>query len=269
MPQGVSFWASLGNWLCSAASWLVPSVLTILGWLAIYIIQLCSQRKAFLLQTREGAWRELHKAILDYQKLLSADLGNINFVHAFLVGRPAPNRASAAAMNCARTWSETLQSDASTDWTFLMEHFEVLFSETAKIRLQLLNIERLIREDIYASRREMFGQSHEQDATIGMLEKAMEPALKRLPLLGDQIALLQDLLIHLQNTVFSNLTSYSLSPRQPVSQFAIRLGFAASDRKRGILHIIDGYGALHDAAISRQSASLVEPDWLSKDPPSC
>ena len=253
----------------SSWSWLVGAILTIAGWYMVYRFQVVSQRKAFLLQTRKEAWRELHKAILDYQKLLSADLGNINFVNAFLVGRPVPNRASTAAINCAMTWSETLPSDASTDWTLLMEHFEVLFPETAKIRLQLLNIERLIREDIYASRREMFGPSHEQDATIGMLEKAMEPALKRLPLLGNQIALLQDLLIHLQNTVFSNLTSYSVSPRQPMSQSAVRLGFAANDRKRRILHIIDGYCAIHDAAISPQSTSCVEPDWLPKDPPSC
>ena len=269
MPQGMGFWASLGNWLRSASSWLVPSVLTILGWLAIYGFQLKSQRKAFLLQTREEAWRELHGAVLDYQKLLTADLGSINFVNAFLVNRPGPGPASAAAMSCARTWSETLPSDASTDWTFLMEHFEVLFPETAEVRLQLLNIERLIREDLHASRRQMFGPSHEQQTTVSVLAEALEPALSRLPLLSNQIAFLQDLLIHLQNRVFSNLTSYSVPPRQSVAAPEVHLGFSTNDRRHRILHIIDGQGTVHDAALSPQKAELVEPDWLPARTPSC
>jgi hypothetical protein len=235
----------------------------------VYRFQVISQRKAFLLDTRKEAWTELHKAILGYQKLLSADLGSINFVNAFLVGRPVHTQASTLAMDCARTWSETLPSDTSTDWTILLEHFEVLFPETANIRLQLLNIERLIREGIFASHRKMFGPSHEPDATIEMLAKGLEPALRRLPLLVDQIALLQDLLIHLQNTVFSGVTSYSVPSRQPAALSAVRLGFAANDPKHLILQIIDGYGVTHDAAISQQSTSLAEPDWLSKDPPSC
>jgi len=253
----------------SSWSWLVSAILTIAGWFMVFRFQVISQRKAFLLQTRKEAWTDLHKVILEYQKHLSADLGYINFLNAFIVGRPAADGASTAAMSCAKTWSETLPHDALTDWAFLMEHFEVLFPETAMIRLQLLNIERLIREDLSASRRQMFSPSHEQTSTVGVLAEAMEPALRRLPLLGDQIALLQDLLIHLQNIVFSKLTSCSASPRQPASESAVRLGFAGNDRRRRILHIIDGYGDIHDAAISPQSTSCVEPDWLLKDPPSC
>lgn len=267
--QAASSWALIGRFIVEALPWLIPSLLAVLGWLALYRGQVVSQRQAFLIDTRRSAWQELHRATLEYQKQLLNLTSGITFLAPFLDGKGAEELAGSTAVSLARQWSETVSGDASMDWIFLMEDFEVLFPAMASLRLQFVNIQMLIEQDMSASRRLMFVPSHDEKPTVGSLSAALEPARQRLPLLCDQMSLLRDLLIYLQNFVFAGLTHYSVPARNPKPPLAVRLGFAENDRGHRTLHIMDGYGTIHDAAISQQSTSFVEPDWLPKDPPSC
>jgi hypothetical protein len=266
--QAVSAGLPWEYYLIELLPW-IPSVLTIFGWIMVYWGQLVAQRKAFLLSTRKEAWMQLHKAILDYQKLLLGYTGRLYMLSDHVDKRPPTDAAGAPAASSAVEWSETLPGDAAQEWLFLLEHFEVLFSATALLRLQLANIHMLIQESLHLSRQLMFVPSHNETMTVGDISKALEPALQRLPLLNDQIALMYDLLIYLQNFVFEGIAEYAVPPRHPDSTSAVRIGFAANDSAHKSLHIVDGHGVVHDAAISPQKASLVEPDWLPRDSMSC
>ena len=195
--------------------------------------------------------------------------GSIGFLVPFLDGKRSDEAAGSTAISLARQWSETTSGDAATDWIFLMEHFEVLFPAAAGLRLQLVNIQMLTEQDVSASRRLMFIPSHDEKPTVETLSTALEPARRRLPLLYDQMSLLWDLLVYLQNFVFAEVANYTVPARKPQSPLAVRLGFAEEDRRHRTLHIMDSLGTIHDAAISQQSTSFIEPDWLRKNPLSC
>lgn len=260
----MTFLQAMSSW-----SWLVGAILTIAGWFMVYRFQVISQRKAFLLDTRRSAWTDLEKATLEYQKQLGTLTSSIVFFIPFLDDRHSEGPASSTAISLARQWSETTSGNAATDWIFLMEHFEVLFPAIASLRLQFVNIHMLIEQDVSASRRLVFPPSHEEKPTVGSLSTAFEPARQRLSLLYDQMSLLRDLLVYLQNFVFAGLTGYSVPARNPTSPLAVRLGFAVDDPGHRTLHIVDGSGTVHDATLSQQSGTLMEPDWLQNSPPSC
>jgi hypothetical protein len=74
----------------------------------------------------------------------------------------------------------------------------------------------------------------------------------------DQIALLQDLLIFLQNSVFSSITKNVVPARTPVGDNRVRLSLNKEDGK---LHIVDGLGKTHDAPLSQTTPGPVPVDW--------
>jgi hypothetical protein len=74
----------------------------------------------------------------------------------------------------------------------------------------------------------------------------------------DQVALLQDLLTFLQNSVFSSITKNVVPARTPVGDNRVRLSLNKEDGK---LHIVDGLGKTHDAPLSQTTPGPVPVDW--------
>src|SRR5450830_834552 len=87
--QAISSWVLVGGFIVEALPWLIPSLLAVLGWLALYRGQVASQRQAFLIDTRRSAWQELHRATLEYQKQLLNLTSGITFLAPFLDGKGA------------------------------------------------------------------------------------------------------------------------------------------------------------------------------------
>lgn len=249
---------TFGQWLTSN-SWMVGAAITIIGWGVVFRLQVVAQRKMFLLEAQKEAWHDLHRATLKYQEQLLSVNNKLNWAWAFLHDKSADEMANSNAIRTCREWSEMADYSAASDWLFQMEHYEAVFPTTASVRLQLANINQLITDSISSSRRATFGPSHTEDPCVKDLAHALEPAWRMQPLVVCQEGLLQDLLIHLQNSLFKALTGHEVHPRCPAGTEYVRLRLNDRDRQ---LHIVDGSGKVHDVQLSQTMTEPVPVDWI-------
>lgn len=242
----------------SSWSWLVSAILTIAGWFAVFWFQVVSQKRAFLLQTRKEAWRDLHSAILQYQSAVGRDANEIHrLYHPFWAANTDPHTLERTIAD-AEDWAVKPSGGSAADVLFLLENYETLFPETSLCRLQLANIDMNLQSRYSDDRRNLvLGLAHQLPPREVCGASLAESDTMR-GLAFDQIALLQDLLIFLQNSVFSSITKNVVPARTPVGDNRVRLSLNVSDGK---LHIVDGKGIMHDAALSQTTAGPVPIDW--------
>ena len=242
----------------SSWSWLVSAVLTIAGWFAVFWFQVVSQRKAFLLQTRKEAWKELHGAILEYQSAISADANQVHQLFHFFQACNTRPQVLDRAIEDAKQWASNSPRASGASVLFLLENFETLFPETSSIRLQLANIDMLLQTRYSEARSGLWQQVIATSVSDSACRDALADATNVYDLALDQIALLQDLLTFLQNNVFSSITKYAVPARVPVGENRVRLVLKKEDNR---LHIVDGYGTAHDAPLSKTTPGPVPVDW--------
>lgn len=242
----------------SSWSWLVSAILTIAGWFAIYRFQVSSQQKAFLLQMRKEAWKELHGAILEYQTGIFKDANRVQQLFYALLACTGKTQLQDRAIEDARQWVSSSPQTSGATVLFLLENFETLFPETSSMRLQIANIDTILQEGYSQARSELSRQFVDSTASNSTCLTPLTGAVNLHDLALDQIALLQDLLTFLQNNVFSSITKYTVPARVPVGENRVRLVLKKEDNR---LHIVDGYGTVHDAPLTKTTPRSVPVDW--------
>lgn len=242
----------------SSWSWLVSAILTIAGWFMVFRFQVVSQRKAFLLQTRKEAWRDIHSTILQYQSAVIIDANEIHrLYHPFWAANTNPQTLEKAIAD-AEEWAMKPSGGSAAEVLFLLENYETLFPETSLCRLQLANIDMNLQSRYSDDRRNLVQGLAHQLPPREVCGASLAEADSRHDLAFDQVALLQDLLIFLQNSVFSSITKNVVPARTPVGDNRVRLSLNKEDGK---LHIVDGLGKSHDAPLSKTTPGTVPVDW--------
>lgn len=250
----MTFLQAMSSW-----SWLVSAVLTIAGWFAIYRFQVSSQLKAFLLQTRKEAWRDIHSAVLQYQSAVIKDANEIQrLYYPFWAANTKPQMLEKAIAD-AQEWATKPSSGSAAEVLFLLENYETLFPETSLCRLQLANIDMNLRSRYSEDRQNLLRGLAGESPSKSNCQAFLGDADSRRDLAFDQVALLQDLLIFLQNSVFASITKNVVPGRTPVGDNRVRLSLNKEDSK---LHIMDGLGKIHDAPLSKTTARAVPIDWV-------
>jgi len=242
----------------SSWSWLVGAILTIAGWYMVYRFQVVSQRKAFLLQTRKEAWRDIHSTILQYQSAVIKDANEIQRLHYPLWAANTDSQTLEKAIANAEEWATRSSGSTVAEVLFLLENYETLFPETSLYRLQLANIDMILESRYSDDRRNLLRGLAGQSPSKSTCEAFLADADSRHDLAFDQVALLQDLLIFLQNSVFSSITKNVVPARTPVGDNRVRL---SPNKEDGKLHIVDGHGTVHDVTLSKTTPGPVPVDW--------
>lgn len=242
----------------SSWSWLVSAVLTIAGWYMVYRFQVVSQRKAFLLQTRKEAWRDIHSAVLQYQSAIIEDANEIHrLYHPLWAQNTSPTILEKAIVD-AKEWATQPSSGSAAQVLFLLENYETLFPETSLCRLQLANIDMNLQSRYSEDRRNLVLGLAQQLSPREVCAASLAEADSMHGLAFDQMALLQDLLTFLQNSVFSSITKNVVPARTPVGDNRVRFSLNKQDGK---LHIVDGLGQTHDAPLSQSKPGPIPVDW--------
>lgn len=244
--------------MMSSWSWLVGAILTIAGWYMVYRFQVVSQRKAFLLQTRKEAWRDIHSAILQYQSAVIEDANEIHRLYHPFWAENANPRTLDKAIADAQEWATKPSSGSAAEVLFLLENYETLFPETSLCRLQLANIDMNLQSRYSEDRRNLVLGLAQQLPPREACGASLAEADAMHGLAFDQMALLQDLLTFLQNSVFSSITKNVVPARTPVGDNRVRLSLNKEDGK---LHIVDGLGKTHDAPLSQTTPGPIPVDW--------
>jgi len=230
----------------------------VLGWFAVFGFRAISQTKAFLLQTRKEAWKELHSAILEYQSGIVADANQVQRLsRTFQAYNTSPQLLN-KAIDEVTQWASNSPQASGANVLFLLENFETLFPETSSIRLQFANIDMLLQDRYSKARAGLLQQIISRAPPDAACEDALADAVNLHALAFDQVALLQDLLTFLHNGVFSSITKYTVPERVPVRENEVRLSLRKEDGK---LHIVDGHGTVHDAPLTKTTPGPVRVDW--------
>jgi hypothetical protein len=162
------------------------------------------------------------------------------------------------AIDDAQEWGTRSSTASVGEVLFLLENYETLFPETSLCRLQLANIDMILQSRYSEDRRNLLRGLAGESPSESTCEAFLGDADGRHDLAFDQVALLQDLLIFLQNSVFSSITKNVVPARTPVGDNRVRLSLNEGDGK---LHIVDGLGKTHDAPLSPTTLRPIPVDW--------
>ena len=217
--SAIGFLASHGTTLAAFVGWLLTAV----GWYA----SARSQRRGFVNQVRNEARRELVIALRGQQSVL----GRVGNVMLYL---RVTHESGATALWDDFKWLEQHKryqdtfSDNDSQWIFALEQYEVLFPETRECRHAL--VERSIRLSNEVSQFFSAILYPASRATAVAQSKALWNDL------GDQGALIEDLLVHIQNATLGAIVKHTVPFRVPLDPKLPRIVAG----KRGQLAIVNG-----------------------------
>ncbi|HHY39710.1 MAG TPA: hypothetical protein GX502_00475 [Syntrophaceticus sp.] len=181
--------------------------ITIAGWFFTYKLNLDAQNKSFLNQITNDARIAITKSLIEYQKWLGEVQANI--ITTDMISKV---QTPVFAVNWQEKFRESIklffQHSRSHDWVIILEEYEILFPETRDIRISLLMRQKELTKvfDEYLN-----GLIAPKEQRIEIIKKTM----KKMPLLSDQISLIEDLKIYLQNKTLSDLTGNKIPEREP------------------------------------------------------
>jgi len=215
-------WRSLST--VQAATWIALTgwFVTGIGW---YVSQR-AQRRVFVYQARNAARAEIVTALRKQQHLLGK-LSNLALTIS------TTHELGQLAGWGQQQWLDVFNQFRDTfpltdsQWVFTLEHYEVLFPETAHCRRQM--VQRNIA---------LFQEVHEFFVALlrpNTREAAMLQAQSLFQRLGDQTALLEDLLVHVQNATLGEVVGRRVAFRQPTDPTLPRVVIRA-----GLLEIVEG-----------------------------
>lgn len=206
-------------------------LITALGWIVTYKLLLHAQNKNLLNQILNAARLEVTAALRKQQQRLGqlyAGIGALRFA------------LTLEEEGLSGHWSRKVHAlreafsgpEGSTEWLARLEEYEILFPETAECRRELAARDGEIGQLVTSVFTTLLSPRFES----GPLEErgqVVEKAWKESFPLIDQGALIQDLLIHLQNRCLSALTGNAVPERRPRDPDAPRIVKDAN----GVLHV--------------------------------
>lgn len=207
---GATMWAAASTLIASPAQWkevlvFVPWALTGLGW----FVSQQAQRKLFVFQVKNTARAEIVKALRKQQGLIQSISGQ---VLTLKLDRGATG-SHTSAWNEAK-WHEFFHAyqratgAADSGWIFMLEEYEVLFPETAECRRQLVGRQLDLTERCAAFFFNTLDPSR-RPATYEQAEQLFDA-------LYDQVALLEDMIAHVQTATLGEVVGREVPIRQPI-----------------------------------------------------
>ena len=165
-----------------------PLLLSIGGWIVVYLLTIRAQNKNFLNQVTENARISLMEGMKDYQMWLGKVIGDL--------------RSSIERRYQSRGYSEPviqhlreLLHKYEMRWAFLLEEYESLFPKTREVRRELLKQ----HMKIISEANEIIKTNKENENLPKFIE--------------NQMKLIQDLRIYLQNKCLSSFTGHKVPKR--------------------------------------------------------
>lgn len=214
----------------------IPVLIAVLGWLASHALALRAQRKSFQNQVLDRARLDVTAKIRDYQNWLSelsAWIRSLNFHKPAIAARVHVDLAATAKQFLAL---QARRNDARA-WSLSLEDYQILFPETATARRRLdrRHLRIAFGLEVPFTRLLRLSLTHPPITEYEELVKVAEGVL---PLIDDQSALLEDLLIHLQNVTLSRIMDRAVPPRSPQDPSVPRLAFT----RASMLEVVDASG---------------------------
>lgn len=187
---------------------LLPVAVTVGGWIATHVLSLRAQRRTLRMQVldraRSEVTRELRAAQTWARRVASATTAVDMLDRAGERGEILP----ASHLDERIEQLKELRASQPLDWAMRLEEYEILFPETAAVRRDLMERQRqlhlllwrciLLRTGVLA---------RPEDGHVAAREAASSAR--------DQEALIQDLMIHLQNQALSEVMDREVPPRSP------------------------------------------------------
>ena len=205
------------------------TLIALLGWavtgLGWYVSQR-SQRKAFLYQVMNTARGEIIRGWRARQDVVM-DLAITTLMIA------TEHRAGRTADWAEAKWSEQFHkyqaviAREDSQWLFVLEQYQVLFPETEHCRRQFVERLRTLTPDI--------GNFFVDLLTPAQRENALGRANLLHDRLMDESALVEDMLVHIQNVTLGKIVGKTVSFRTPLNANLPRIVM-----KSGRLEIVEG-----------------------------
>jgi hypothetical protein len=191
----------------------IPSAIVVAGWILTHLLTLRAQRVNLRLQALDRARNEISR------ELRTAQSGCGKIVAAVM---EIETRGGNPDWRTHSQGSISLLQAAPHEWISRLEEYEILFPETAAVRERLVGRQRSILERLSAL------TGHLTNAAFGLNSvderRAILAAAQRwLADVHDQSALLEDMIVHLQNEALSKITGRRIPARIPRDQTLPRI----------------------------------------------
>ena len=200
----------------------LAALIAVVGWSVTHFFTLRAQRKNFENQVLDRARMEIVRALRAYETWL----GQLAVLLLTLDSQFISERIGLAPANwqSARERITSLTSDVrvTTDWSVVLEEYEILFPEVRDVRAQLL----FRGGDIFKFATEVSGALTEMSLFPGPLaarEARVSKLKERLPSIWEQQSLLDDIRIHLQNVSLSKVVRRRVPFRAPTDPDVLRI----------------------------------------------
>lgn len=195
-----------------AVAWMAVLV-SVVGWVVMYMLTVKAQDRQLVNQLLNQARVEITKAIRDYQDWLGEVHSAILTAHFPLLAEKwgSPVDWLEISADCAKLF---YSAQGRADWASCLEEYHILFPDTGKCRVELLNRHMEIHELLTSFLRELDGVSCDANAAEER-RHIISKAQAKSGALMDQTGLMQDILVHLQNRCLGHLTGARVPDRQP------------------------------------------------------
>jgi len=185
--------------------------IAVAGWVATHILTLRAQRKTLRLQVLDRARNEITREL----RAAQAWCGKVvTMVMIAATNLEFESRGAGVDWKYQAQQALELLRTSPADWLMRLEEYEILFPETAAVRERLAGRQRAIFERVSKSSGDLsssaFGLNSLQDR-----QALFHQGETWLADVHDQSALLEDLVVHLQNEALSAITDRRIPTRIP------------------------------------------------------
>ncbi len=204
---------SIGDLITAAALFL-----TIIGWIVVYIFNRKAQDRLFLNQVINDARLRITEAIREYQDWL-IEANGVWLTFSTLSMWSIEHIREMMESGLQQEILELSLSNSYVEFVLVLEEHEILFPYT-----------RLCREDFRVRHFEISSILDEMQNFLAIKDMEADEKINaekelsgKKELVNDQIALLEDLRIHLQNKSLSKITKHKVRERTPLDPTLPRL----------------------------------------------
>ena len=205
---------------------IIALVIVVTGWIVTHILSIRAQNRNFVNQVKNSARLEIIESIKKYQYWLADVEAALVSLGTKIVLQECNLQVDWLKTRCELIELFRTPSDASR-WMYLLEAYEILFPKTREACSFLIeqqgNIDEFLNECFYK-----LGAWADFDELKRIVEEIGRDSIE---ILGNQTALMQDLLVYLQNVCLSSFARYKIPERKPQDSSLPRL---VSDKKGNI-----------------------------------
>lgn len=183
------------------------------GWIINHVLTIRAQNKSFRNQIINSARLDITKAIRDYEDWLLILKSSVDGVRYEIIFQE---------LGLTTNWPEKIRNitnklciyKSGTNWICRLEEYELLFAVTRACVLQLINHHNKIQNIIDILIQGLCSEIDEPEA-LKLRKRALKNAENNLEFVYDQLALMEDLLIYLQNYSLGFITKKRIPEREP------------------------------------------------------